>query len=121
MTSRLIYLEFDDGFCVWGGDDHQVHETSLYTTFVFKSYFFLAIVGLLNVLKATTHWNSYVVRASLGAKLVKDRVVQEVMYFGCIFMCLNKWNVITFNCVALLVGIFNLCLCVPFVLSMLQL
>ncbi len=98
-----------------------MHETSLYTTFVSTSSFLLAIVGLLNVLKATTHWNSYDVRASLGAKLVKDRVVQEVMYFGCIFMCLIKWNVIIFSCVALLFGIFNLCVCVPFVLSMLQL
>ncbi len=60
-------------------------------------------------------------RVSLGAKLVKDKVVQEVMYFGCIFMCLNKWNAIILSCVALLANIFNLCVCVPFVLSMLQL
>lgn len=98
-----------------------MHEISLYTTFVSTCFFLLTIIGLLNVLKATTHWNSYDVHASLGAKLVKDRIVQEVMYFGCIFMCLNKWNVITFNCMALLAGIFNLCVCVSFVLSMLQL
>jgi hypothetical protein len=121
MISRLTYWEFDDGFCVWDGDDHQVHETSLYITFVSTSYFLLSIVGFLNVLKATTHWNSYDMRASLSAKLVKDRVVQELMYFGCIFMCLNKWNVIILSCVALLASIFNLCVCVPFVLSMLQL
>jgi len=121
MSSRLTYWEFVDGFCVWDGDDHQVHETSLYITFVSTSYFLLTIVGLLNVLKATTHWNSYDMRASLGLKLVKDRVVQEVMYFGCIFMCLNKWNVIILNCVALLASIFNLCVYVPFVLSTLQL
>jgi len=121
MTSRLTYWEFDDGFCVWDGDDHQVHETSLYITFVCTSYFLLTIVGLFNVLKATTHWNSYDMHANLGAKLVKDIVVQEVMYFGCIFMCINKWNVIILSCVALFVGIFNLCVCMPFVLSMLQL
>jgi hypothetical protein len=96
-----------------------MNETSLYITFVSTSYFLLAIVGLLNVLKATTHWNSYDMCASLGAKLVKDKVVQEVMDFGCMFMCLNKWNVIIFSCVALLASIFNLCVCVPFVLSML--
>ncbi len=98
-----------------------MHETSLYITFVSTIYFLLTIVGLLNVLKATTHWNSYDMRASLGAKLVKDKVVQEVMYFGCTFMCLNKWNVIIFNCVVLLASISKLCVCVPFVLSMLQL
>jgi hypothetical protein len=87
-----------------------MHETNLYITFVSTSYFLITIVGLVNVLKATTHWNSYDMCASLGAKLVKDGVVQEVMYFGCIFMCLNKWNVIIFNCVALLDFQF-VCLC----------
>jgi hypothetical protein len=91
-----------------------------YITFVSTSYFLLTIVGSFNVLKATTHWNSYDMRAILGAKLVKDIVVQEVIYFGCIFMCLNIWNVIILSCVALFVSIFNLCVCVPFVLSMLQ-
>jgi hypothetical protein len=121
MTSRLTYWEFDDGFCVWDGDDHQVHEINLYTTSISTSSFFLTIVGLFNVLKATTHWNPYDVHASLGAKLVKDKVVQEVMFFGCIFMCLNKWNVIILSCVALLANIFNLCVYMPFVFSMLQL
>jgi len=59
-------------------DDDKVHETSLYTTSVCTGSLLLAAAGLLNGLEATTHWNAFDLLASLGAKPVKARVVQQV-------------------------------------------
>jgi len=55
----------------------KVHETSLYTTSVCTGSLLLAAAGLLNGLEATTHWNAFDLLASLGAKPVKARVVQQ--------------------------------------------
>jgi putative intracellular protease/amidase len=59
----------------------KVHETSLYTTSVCTGSLLLAAAGLLNGLEATTHWNAFDLLASLGAKPVKARVVQQVFFW----------------------------------------
>lgn len=55
----------------------KVHETSLYTTSVCTGSLLLAAAGLLSGLEAATHWNAFDLLASLGAKPVKARVVQQ--------------------------------------------
>ena len=55
----------------------SVHETSIWTTSVCTGSLLLAAAGLLNGLPATTHWLARDTLASLGARPVADRVVQE--------------------------------------------
>lgn len=55
----------------------QAHETSKWTTSVCTGSLILGAAGLLNGLKATSHWLAYDALRSLGAEAVSDRVVIE--------------------------------------------
>ena len=55
----------------------KVHQTTKYTTTVCTGAIILAATGLLDGLKATTHWCFYDELASYGVEPVSDRVVQQ--------------------------------------------
>lgn len=55
----------------------KIHPTTTWTTSVCTGSIFLAHAGILNGLRATTHWASYDRLESLGAFPTEQRVVQE--------------------------------------------
>lgn len=54
-----------------------LHETSRYTTSVCTGALILGAAGILDGLRATTHWAAYPLLESHGAHAVRERVVQE--------------------------------------------
>ena len=54
-----------------------VHETSRWTTSVCTGSLVLAAAGVLDGLKATTHWMEMDLLGELGAEPVSDRVVEQ--------------------------------------------
>lgn len=64
----------DEAFLDW---IREAHKTSLYTTSVCTGSIILAASGLLDGLKATTHWSSYEDLSKLGAIPTEQRVVQQ--------------------------------------------
>lgn len=55
----------------------SVHETSIFTTAVCTGSLVLGAAGLLNGMKATTHWNYREKLAEFGAEVLSERVVRE--------------------------------------------
>jgi transcriptional regulator GlxA family with amidase domain len=55
----------------------KIHPTTTWTTSVCTGSIFMAHAGILNGLRATTHWASYDRLESLGAFPTEQRVVQE--------------------------------------------
>jgi transcriptional regulator GlxA family with amidase domain len=55
----------------------KIHPTTTWTTSVCTGSIFLAHAGILNGLRATTHWASYERLRALGAFPTEQRVVQE--------------------------------------------
>jgi transcriptional regulator GlxA family with amidase domain len=55
----------------------NAHRTSLFTTAVCTGSLILGAAGLLNGLKATTHWNYREKLAEFGAEVLSERVVRE--------------------------------------------
>jgi transcriptional regulator GlxA family with amidase domain len=55
----------------------SVHRTSIFTTAVCTGSLVLGAAGLLNGMKATTHWNYREKLAEFGAEVLSERVVRE--------------------------------------------
>jgi transcriptional regulator GlxA family with amidase domain len=55
----------------------SVHETSIFTTAVCTGSLVLGAAGLLNGLKATTHWHYRQKLAEFGGKVLSERVVRD--------------------------------------------
>jgi len=70
-TRALVH---DDEILNW---IRGAHETSRFTTSVCTGSLLLAAAGLLNGLRATTHFSARALLAKYGAKPSEDRVVQE--------------------------------------------
>jgi putative intracellular protease/amidase len=70
-TRRLMH---DDEHLEWV---RAVHATSTWTTSVCTGSLLLGAAGLLDGLDATTHWASYEVLASTGARPTAERVVRQ--------------------------------------------
>jgi putative intracellular protease/amidase len=70
-TRALVH---DDAILDW---IRGAHETSRFTTSVCTGSLLLAAAGLLNGLRATTHFSARALLAKYGATTAEDRVVQE--------------------------------------------
>lgn len=55
----------------------KIHETTKYTTSVCTGSLILAAAGLLNGIEATSHWSTYDLLRSLGAKPTEGRVIRH--------------------------------------------
>lgn len=55
----------------------QIHETTTWTTSVCTGALLLGAAGLLQGIKATTHWSAYDLLARYGAEVTEQRVVEQ--------------------------------------------
>ena len=73
-TSGSIAASEDNEILEW---IRKVHETSKWTTSVCTGSLILGAAGILNGLKATTHWYAKDILAKFGAEYVAERVVRQ--------------------------------------------